>query len=217
MIPRTAIIGIALAAALTGFAQKPSAQKPDSGLVATFAEEFAGHELDLAHWVPHDPFGSAHTPAKAELSAGQLHLTGTISTFGLFSQIYGRFEIRFRLPTEKRSRVRVRLLPERLATQPAINLFETAASSARIHFANYWGTEQTERSYGDWFDAPDLSTAFHTIAIDWGRDKIVWSIDGKEKFRSVDGIPQQPMFLEIENEAPAAALDIDFVRVYLGR
>jgi beta-glucanase (GH16 family) len=142
---------------------------------------------------------------------GQLHLaSGAISTFGLFSQRAGRFEIRFRVAGSSGVRSGFHLLPLPPGPLPAIDVFEVAGDApTRVLLGNRWGTEQTERSYGDSFDVPDLSAAFHTIAVEWEGERIAWFVDGKEKFRSVDGVPRQPVFLTI-----AGTLDIDYVRVY---
>jgi beta-glucanase (GH16 family) len=219
----------------------------NSDWVLTFADEFNASELDLSRWAPHDPFGRerdrqphAYAPESLTVNGGQLHMvarrqgeareyvSGIISTFGTFAQTYGRFEIRCRVPAGRGLTPRFQLLPVPLAPLPAIDVFETIGSSpSKIFFANRWGTEQTERSFGDSFTGPDLSTGFHTLAVEWERDRIAWFVDGKEKFRAVDGIPHQPMFMLLElaverNPARApdasttfpASFDVDYIRVY---
>ena len=193
--------------------------------VPTFADEFKGKELDLSRWTQHDPFGGvrdrqlqAYIPEAVEVSGGQLHIvtqvaqaaqvaerkdgaytSGVISTFGTFAQTYGRFEIRCRIPAGTGLRPGFMLLPVPLGPLPEIDVFEAIGSApSRVFFANRWGTEQTERSFGDSFTGPDLSDGFHTLAIEWEREKITWFVDGKEKFQSVDGIPHQPMYLLID-------------------
>jgi beta-glucanase (GH16 family) len=234
------------------------AVQPDDGKwVPTFADEFNGTELDLSRWAPHDPWGKArdrqlqaYAPEGVVVSGGQLHIvarratanqapvrydgkdreyvSGIVSTYGTFSQTYGRFEIRCRVPAGRGLRSGFRLLPVPLGPLPEIDVFETAGSPpSKVFFANRWGTEETERSFGDSFTGPDLSAGFHTIAIEWDRDRITWFIDGKEKFQSVDGIPRQPMYMLIDlavggilartpdaSTTFPASLDIDYVRVY---
>ena len=224
------------------------AQKPhDTNWVLTFADEFDATELDLAKWSPHEPGGQARD-ANSEaitISNGQLHITarrttkgyvqGVVTTFGTFAQRYGRFEIRCRVPAGRGLRAIVSLRPVALAALPAISLLEVnGAAPSTISFANDWGTEQTRRSFGDSFPAPDLSAGFHIIAIEWDENKILWSIDGKDKFQSQDGVPRQSMFLALElavgggtgslaartpdDSTPfPASFDIDYVRVYQQR
>jgi beta-glucanase (GH16 family) len=197
-------------------------QNESSNWVLTFDDEFNGAELDLARWIPHDPRQQSHTPEAITVASGQLHLaaSGVVSTFGLFSQTYGRFEIRCRVPTGQGLRPAFRLLPVPLGPLPRIDVFETTGSApSKVYFANRWGTEQTERSFGDSFSGPDLSTGFHILSIDWDRDRIAWFIDGKEKFQSVDGVPRQPMYLLLDlvaggRVADSVFFDIDYIRVY---
>jgi beta-glucanase (GH16 family) len=186
-------------------------QKPGAGWVLTFADEFNSAELDLSRWVSHDP-GRDVSDRQSEfsVSGGQLHLTsGVVGTFGVFAQTYGRFEIRCKVAAG-RGRHGFRLLPIPFGKLPMIDVFEIAGSAAsRVSFANHWGTEQTERSFGDSFAAPDLSAGFHVLAVEWDKDRIAWFIDGKQKFQAVDGIPHQPMYLMLDFVG-----DIDYVRVY---
>jgi beta-glucanase (GH16 family) len=177
------------------------AQKP-----FTFSDEFNGSELDLFKWVPHDPWALARTPDPPTVSAGELHLKAgqTLTTFGLFSQVYGRFEIRFRVPVSGGNKALFRLLPIPLGPLPSIDIL--SYTGAELFFGNRWGTEQTERTFGD--SVPMPAPGLHTVAIEWDRAKLAWSVDGKDKLNSTDGVPQQPMFLLIEGP-----MDIDFVHV----
>jgi hypothetical protein len=189
------------------------AQQP----AATFIDEFDGPRLDLARWVPHDPYSRSSNDF--QLSGGQLHIGpgAALSTFGLFSQTYGHFEVRFKAPAAKGLRARFRLMPIPLAQLPAIDVVETSGrASTTIFFANRWGTEQTERSFGDSFTVADLSADFHTITLDWNRERLQWSVDGKEKFRCVDGVPHVPMFLVLDllgTEPADQTFDVKYVRV----
>ncbi|MGA2713151.1 MAG: glycoside hydrolase family 16 protein [Bryobacteraceae bacterium] len=244
-------------------ARQPQTADSNTDWILTFADEFSGSELDLARWAPHDPWGQARdrqlqawAPDSIAISAGELHLiatrttesrpvrydgkereyaSGIVTTLGTFAQLYGRFEIRCKVPAGKGLRSALSLFPLPLGPLPRIDIFEVSGNTpSAIFFANHWGTEQTERSFGDSFPGPDLSTAFHTIAIEWDADKIAWFLDGKETFRSVDGIPHQSMFLLLdlavgggtgsiltrtpdESTRFPASFDIDYVRVYKRR
>lgn len=220
----------------------------------TFSDEFDG-PLDLGKWILHDPPGTArarelqgYAPEAAQVWGGQLHLTasrgavrydgrdreyvsGVVSTFGIFSQAYGRFEIRCRIPAGAGLAPGFRLLPVPLAALPEIDgLLASGGEPTKVRFANHWGSEQTTRSFYDAYPAPDLSAGFHTIALEWDKGKIVWFVDGKETMRSSDGVPQQAMFLVLDlavggavagapnkqTQLPAT-FDIDYVRVWKRR
>ena len=188
-----------------------------------FADEYNGTEIDLMKWVPHEPAARAETYAleAVAVSGGQLHIVarastpGTVTTFGTFAQTYGRFEIRCKVPAGRGVRSRFQLLPVPYGPLPEISVFETdGGAPSKVSFANRWGTEETERSFGDSFTVPDLSAAFHVFAVEWDRDKIAWFIDGKKRFESVDGVPRQPMFLAVELAGSDGSLDVDYIRVY---
>jgi len=223
--------------------------------VLAFGDEFDGTELDLHRWSPHEPFGhsrdrqmQAYAPEQLQVSGGQLHIiarhvdgisasydgqdrqyvSGLISTFGMFAQTYGKFEIRCRLPAGRGLRPAFVLMPLPSGALPSIDVFQTTGDPApKIFFGNHWGTEQTERSYGNGLDAGDLSSSFHTISMEWDREHITWFVDAREKFHSWDGVPHQPMYLMIDlavggrlagapdaSTVLPASFDIDYVHVY---
>ncbi|MGD1070882.1 MAG: glycoside hydrolase family 16 protein [Bryobacteraceae bacterium] len=239
---RLAILSVLIAGAV--LAQKPS-------WTLAFADEFAGKELDLAKWAPHDPWGrerprevQAYVPGAIEVRDGMAHITarrepatydgrdreftsGMMTTYGSFAQMYGRFEIRCRMPAGRGLEARFWLLPL-TGEIPEIDVFDAVGSEPKkALFGNRWGDEKTERSYTGSYPVGDLSADFHVVAIEWDKDKIIWFVDGVERFRSVDGVPHQPMYLAISlivggiqakypDEATKfpAAFDIDYVRVF---
>jgi beta-glucanase (GH16 family) len=236
--------------------RKSAAPDPGGYGILTFDDEFNGGQLDLSLWSPHDPWNQtrdrqlqAYTPDSIRLADGQLHLdarrtgkanrvrydgkdrdyvSGIVSTFGTFSQIYGRFEIRCRVPAGRGLHARFSLMPVPLGPLPEIGVFEVAGSApARISFANHWGSEQTHRSFGDTFPGPNFSAGFHIVAVEWDPGRIAWFVDGKEMFRSEEGVPHQKMYLLLElavggglgllpdDSTPLpASFDIDYVRSY---
>lgn len=220
--------------------------------VLTFADEFNQKELEFPKWSVSDPWGHARNresqawvpgavtvqDGKARIAArreparydGQQreYTSGILTTYGSFAQMYGRFEIRCRVPSGKGFDSKFWLLPIPKGEIPAIDVLEAIGSeTSKAHFANHWGDEKTERSYAGSWNTPDLSKDFHVFAVEWDQDKIVWFVDGKERFRSVDGVPHQPMYLAAslavggtEAKWPDSTtpfpvfFDIDYVRVY---
>jgi beta-glucanase (GH16 family) len=251
----TGIIAALLATSLLA-AQKPAktdgkAPSP-AGWQLTFSDEFEGTSLEFPKWSPHDPWGKernfevqAYTPQSVELKDGNVRLvarpgkadydkrkrdytSGMLTTFGSFGQMYGRFEIRCRVPVTQGVEARVWLLPVPNGELPAIDIMDfVGRDPSRVSFGNLWGDTKTERAYqGDWA-VKDLAGAFHTYAIEWDEAKIVWFVDGVERFRSVSGIPTQPMYLAMSLAVGGerakwpdsttvfpAAFDVDYVRIY---
>lgn len=218
----------------------------------TFSDEFDRQELEFPKWSVSDPWGHARNresqawvPSAVQAEGGNARIaarreaarydgqqreytSGILTTYGSFAQMYGRFEIRCRVPAGKGFDTKFWLLPIPSGEIPAIDVLEAIGSEpSKAHFANRWGDEKTERSYAGAWNTADLSKDFHVFAVEWDKDKIVWFVDGKERFRSVDGVPHQPMYLAAslavggteagwpDSTTPFPAFfDIDYVRVY---
>jgi beta-glucanase (GH16 family) len=98
-----------------------------------------------------------------------------------------------------------------------------------VYFTNHFtGSDGRHGSKGSGkVSTPDVSADFHVYAVDWSPGMIVWYLDGVEKFRSDQGVPQQPMYLLAnlaiggawpvppdETTPWPASFDLDYVRVY---
>lgn len=232
--------GLVVAGALVAILGGLSAQTVPS---LKFAEEFDGNALNYSKWSPHEPgkltLDGAQTfvPEAVEVSGGQAHITarktktgftsGIITTFGTFAQIYGRFEIRFRMPAGGGLEPQFRLLPVPSGEVPSIDVMDAIGSDpATALFTNRWGDARADRDYAGSHRVADLSTGFHLVAVEWDAEKVVWFVDNAESFHSFDGIPHQPMYLAAwlavgtakagEPNAGTrfpAVLDIDYIRV----
>ncbi len=209
-----------------------------------FDEEFNDSALDFSRWSPHPPAKllltgpQTWTPQSIEISGGQAHIiarkaknsytSGFLSTFGVFAQTYGRFEIRFRIPAGRGLEPMFRLLPITGGDIPAIDVMNaTGDEPSRALFSNHWGDARADRDYTGSYVVDNLSIGFHTIVVTWDEEKIIWTVDGFERFSSFDGVPHQPMYLAVslgvgteksgDPDATTkfpASLDIDYVRVF---
>ncbi|HVV45680.1 MAG TPA: glycoside hydrolase family 16 protein [Bryobacteraceae bacterium] len=222
--------------------KKASAKPPDTyppGWTLKFNEEFDSASINYAKWSPHGPgkiaFEGQATwiPGAVTFSGGEAHLTakktpngytsGMMTTLGSFAQKFGRFEIRFHMPAGAGLDPLLRLLPLSGGDQPSIDVMHAAGANPSIAlFANRWVEANLDRDYSGSWEGVDFAKGFHTVAAEWDDEKIVWSVDGVERFASWDGIPQQPMYLsvglEVHDPAPQtqfpATLDIDYIRVF---
>jgi beta-glucanase (GH16 family) len=239
---------VALASAVPCLAQ----QKP--GWKLTFHDEFDGPSLDLSKWNPQDPWGKvrnselqAYTKDAFVVRDGILHIqagkraaeydgamrqytSGMMTTHGKFAQKYGWFEIRCRVPKGNGLWPAFWILPETLAWPPEIDVMENLGQETAVaYFTNHFrGPDGRHASKGSGKVAtPDLSADFHTFAVEWSPEAIVWYFDGVEKFRSAEGVPQQPMYLLVNLAVGGswpvppdattvwpASFDVDYVRAY---
>jgi len=238
----------AVLVALPGLAQ----QKP--GWKLTFQDEFDGARLDLSKWNPQDPWGKvrnrelqAYVKDAFEVRDGILHVkaekraaeydgatrqytSGMMTTYRKFSQKFGWFEIRCRVPKGNGLWPAFWTLPDSLAWPPEIDVMENLGQDTRTAYftSHFIGADGRHGSKGSGKVAtPDLSADFHSYAVEWRPEAIVWYFDGVEKFRSDQGVPQQPMYLlvnlAIGGDWPAppdettpwpSSFDVDYVRVY---
>ena len=231
-----------------------AAQKADRpGWKLTFQDEFNGMVLDLAKWTPADPWGrernrelQAYVKDAFEVRDGVLHIkaerreaiydnkprtytSGMMSTHDRFTQEFGRFEIRCRVPGGKGLWPAFWLLPEPLGWPPEIDVLEILGHQPnKVYLTHHFRNEQRQhKSHGGSWIGPDFSADFHEFAVEWSPTAIVWFVDGVERFRSEDSVPHAKMYLlvnlAIGGDWPGppddktrfpATFDVDYVRVY---
>jgi beta-glucanase (GH16 family) len=185
------------------------------------------------------PAGECH-PAEAALP----YASGMITTAGCnphetgpacedlerFTQAYGYFEMRARLPAGKGFWPAFWLLPEDGAWPPEIDVLEWLGDDRDTAFMTYhYETPEGDHEMAQGaFDGPDFSEAFHRFGLLWTPDRLVWYVDGVERFRVEDvPLPDTPMYLlvnlavggtwpgEPDETTPfPAAMEIDRVRVH---
>jgi beta-glucanase (GH16 family) len=223
------------------------------GYKLTFQDEFEGSSLDLAKWTPADPWGKernrelqAYVKDAFVVQDGLLRVqaekrgafyagkqrsftSGMMTTYGKFSQQYGRFEIRCRVPKGKGMWPAFWLLPDPLTWPPEIDVLEILGHQPdKVYMTHHFRNEEKKHgSHGGSWTGPDFSSDFHQFAVEWSPKEIVWFVDGTERFRSEKTIPQAKMYLLVnlavggdwpgapdEKTAFPSALEVDYVRVY---
>ena len=219
----------------------------------TFDDEFNGSSLDTSKWNPNDPWGrernhelQAYATNAFEVKDGVLRIlaqrgeaiyagkprtytSGMMTTYGKFSQQYGRFEIRCQVPKGKGMWPAFWLLPEPLGWPPEIDVLEILGHQPdKVYMTHHFrDAERNHKSHGGSWTGPDFSAGFHEYAVEWSPERIVWLVDGVERFRSEQSIPTRKMYLLVNlavgGDWPGApdaktvfpsALEVDYVRVY---
>lgn len=223
------------------------------GFELAFAEEFDGERLDPARWKSGMPWGD-HTLGEAaayrqrglslgdgiltmtatnQQSGGRPYTSGAITSSGLREFTYGYAEVRAKMPRGRGLWPAFWLLSTGPGTTGEIDVFEVLGHEPRrVHMTLHrdWGTGQSQE--GTSWVGPDFSAAFHTFAVDWEPEHIVWYVDGVERFRSKTDVPIRPMCLianlavggptswpgppDAQTQLPAS-LEIDYIRVYQRR
>ncbi len=167
---------------------------------------------------------------------GEVHryTSGLIQTKGSFEQEHGYFEIRARVPAGRGLWPAFWLLPEDGSEPWEIDVVEILGHEPStvhmtVHYANEEGEPRKAKGVFGPPDSPDFSEGYHTFAVEWGPERLVWYVDGAERHRVEEAqkIPSGPFYL-IANLAVGgawpgapgkrtvfpASFDIDHVRVY---
>ena len=221
----------------------------------TFSDEFDGEKLDYTQWTPKDPWGvvrndelqayivKAFTVADGILKircedepafydgAKRDYRSGMMTTSGKFAQTYGRFEMRCKIPRGRGLWPAFWMLPDPPAWPPEIDILEILCQEPdklymSTHAPNPADPDGDSLSQTGEFKGIDFSTDFHTVAVEWEKGEIRWYVDGVERHRTSEHVPDGPMFLLVNlavggwAEFPApetrfpAEFEIDYVKAW---
>ena len=204
-------------------------------------DEFNGTRLDTTKWNVLIRENSKHgelqyyVPDEVYVENGVLRIrsrirkygskeftSGRLDTKGKFAPIYGRFEIRAKLPLGKGlwpahwlypqdrdwlmekmmedavANGKERLIPEERPWYTEIDIMEFLGHEPNIlygtnHYCSFDGTRRS--SSGTWRGTVDYTKDFHIYALEWEPDSIRWYIDGNLIYATTNGIPHKPHYL----------------------
>ncbi|HKT37087.1 MAG TPA: family 16 glycosylhydrolase [Ktedonobacterales bacterium] len=225
-----------------------------AGWTLVWHDEFDGSTVDATKWnvVDSAPGGyhndnlgdglQAWTPQAVSVQGGMLRFTssqqnvdghsyasGALTTQGKYSFLYGRVDIRARVPKGDGLWPAIWTLPVRV-NSASVATFETDIlellgqdpTTAYIaeHSLGY------PRSYCT-YTGPDFSASFHIYSIEWSPGKIVWLVDGAQHCLITVGVPNEPMYLLMNTYVGGSwpgppdrtsvfpqYTDFDYVRIY---
>ncbi len=213
----------------------------------TFGDDFDGTNLDTAKWNTQYPSGNSgekqHYASEAiTLQDGILKITaedrqmkgypytsGIITTQERFSQKFGLFTIRAKLPKGQGFWPAFWMLPERPDYPTEIDIFEMLGKdTSTIYMSNHWkDNEERRQQVIVPYQGPDFSTKFHTFSLLWSPSELIWFVDGVEQYRTTDGVPATPMFLLVnlavggnwpgnpDKTTPfPSSMEVDYLHVY---
>ena len=148
-----------------------------------------------------------------------------------FAFQYGYVEMRAKVPRGQGLWSAFWLLPADQQSRPEIDVMEIlghAPGTVEMHLHYDDATGKKQRQGNEW-TGPDLSTDWHVFAVDWQPERLIWYVDGVERWRVSDkaAIPAEPMYLianlAVGGDCPGApdaqtpfpsTLLIDYIRVW---
>jgi beta-glucanase (GH16 family) len=114
---------------------------------------------------------------------------------------YGFAEMRARIPAGRGLLPAFWMLPSNHSSKPEIDIMEVLGQEPSIlythlHYRDAQGNVQ--KPHGT-IKTSDLSAGWHVFGVDWQPERIVWYLDGVERWRYEDAkhIPNEPMYLII--------------------
>lgn len=177
----------------------------------SWSDDFSGSTINTNHWTfdigngnngwgnreleyytsrPQNAYvadGMLHIVARQEAYLGKDYTSAKLTTRGLFSQKYGRFEFYARLPQGKGYWPALWMMPEHAAYGPwaasgEIDIMENrGANPAKIFGTIHFGgtSPHNTHSHGPPFAFPpgDSVTNFHLYAVEWTTNAISWYVD----------------------------------------
>lgn len=180
---------------------------------------------ELQYYVPDDVYlerGSLRLRSRVRDFGSQHYTSGRVDTSGKFAPVYGRFEVRAKLPGGKglwpahwlypqhrdwaMERLMAdavaagneKLIPEDRPWYTEIDIMEFLGHEpgvvyGTLHYHSFSGEKKS--SSGTLKSDIDFTKDFHVYALEWDPDQIRWYVDGRLIHATRDGVPHTPHYL----------------------
>ncbi|WAA08561.1 glycoside hydrolase family 16 protein [Fervidibacillus albus] len=138
--------------------------------------------------------------SRKENYGGREFTSGAMHTKDKFSFLYGKVEMRAKLPKGKGIFPAFWMMPNQDQTWlPEIDIMEMLGHKPEeIWMVLHWLNEdQKLTSVSSSYTGKDYSEDFHTFGIEWSEDQVVWLIDGVERFKTDIFVPKEEMYLYV--------------------
>jgi O-antigen/teichoic acid export membrane protein len=108
------------------------------------------------------------------------YASGLLTTFHSFSFTYGYVELRARVPAGKGLWPAFWLLPIDETWPPEIDVMEVLGqNTGEFHASVHTSVDGNDKAVSAKVTTPDLSEDFHSYAVKWTADDLVWYLDGR--------------------------------------
>lgn len=187
----------------------------------TFSEDFNGDDLTESWYIydgqplgdPGGWFMPSHvrqeggrlviSGSREDTPNGNLYATGGVSNEKSFSQVYGRFDIRFRMDEGYGINYVILLWPSFQDWPPEINIAEDNGKSRDLITSTlHWGGHGSPTRYTERVLSGVDFTQWHTVGVEWTPGRLIMFLDGAEWARyETSNVPSVPMSLALQSQA----------------
>jgi beta-glucanase (GH16 family) len=188
-----------------------------------WGDEFDGRRINVGHWNVTNTLGrpnyegelNCYDPNEVDVADGQLllrtrprprprhamapYLSGRVTTKGKFAFLYGKVEIRAKLPGSPGVWPAIWMLPADGSWPPEVDIVELlGAEPRRIYMNNHYGSARRHRQDQDSYRGPaDFTAGYHTFTLEWRPGQLRWLVDGVERKVTDQNVPDRAMYLLI--------------------
>lgn len=255
---RTHLIPLTLALLVAAVVCSLFPSSPGPALAATtpswqliWSDEFPTNHLDLSKWnigqVSDQNFDGGinyYDPANVYLFNNHLviratshvkssnhktyYSSGRVTTKGKFSFLYGKVEVRAKLPGTQSLWPAIWMLPADGSWPPEIDIMELMGSDPHtVSMTLHAGSSRRQRLDQSSYVGPDYTADYHTFSVEWTPGQLQWLIDGAVRKTVTHDVPTRAMYLRINTSIGGdwpgnptrhtvlpQYLDVEYVRVY---
>ena len=125
------------------------------------------------------------------------YTSGMINTWHSFSQEYGYFEMKADLPAGQGLWPAFWLMPEDGSWPPELDIMEVLGQDpTKLYTTAHTNQTGTHTMATQGTTVANMSTGYHTYAVDWEADKITWYFDGKQIYQTATPADMhKPMYM----------------------
>ncbi|WP_421381593.1 glycoside hydrolase family 16 protein [Bacillus salacetis] len=176
--------------------------------------------------------GNMVLTTKRERFKGRHYTSGAVTTEDTLEFTYGKIDIRAKIPKGQGMFPAFWLVNSNGGTWlPEIDMMENIGQKPNeLFYVVHWENEEQGKMkdhYQHISEDTDFSADYHNYGLVWEKDKITWTLDGKEIFETEEFSPDTPLYLYLNtavggnwpgypdpNDSFPKEMLIDYVRVY---
>ena len=168
-------------------------------------------------------------PLSAPNARGETaYSSGRVTTKQKFGFLYGKVEIRAKLPGTQGLWPALWMLPHDKSWPPELDIMELLGDNpSRVYLTAHWGTRQRDEHDQTAFSGPDFTQDYHVFGIEWDPKQVIWVVDGVQQKVMTHDVPNRAMYLILNTSVGGdwpgmpdgttvfpAFMRVDYVKVY---